>query len=327
MSSKSLYLSKSRYCRAVQCPKMLWLEDNKPDLFDKEVLKDSVLDNGNEVGDLAMGLFGPYTEVPHGNLSEMVEKTKELLEANTPVICEASFSFNGCFCSVDILVKAEEGYELYEVKSSTEVKDIYLDDVSFQFFVLKNCGLEVKKASIVHINSRYVRHGDLNLKKLFSIVDVTEIVHERQQGVENRLAFLRDYMEQDDEPSEQFGCQCSNPYPCGFQSHCLGDLPCPSIFDIRGRFDRRLDFYRQGVLSFNDLVGKGGLSPKQRMQVDHELNDRAPHIDKGAVREYMKKLSYPLYFLDFETFQPAIPKYDNSSPYQQIPALSLNPME
>lgn len=126
----SLHLSKSRYCCAVQCPKMLWLKENKPELFDDSALNESVLETGNEVGDLAMGLFGPFTEVPYGKPSDMIERTKELLEADTPVICEASFSYRGCFYSVDILLKVSDGFELYEVKRSTSVSDIYLDDVS-----------------------------------------------------------------------------------------------------------------------------------------------------------------------------------------------------
>ena len=315
----SLHLSKSRYCCAVQCPKMLWLKENKPELFDDSALNESVLETGNEVGDLAMGLFGPFSEVPYGKPSDMIERTKELLEADTPVICEASFSYRGCFCSVDILLKASDGFELYEVKSSTSVSDIYLDDVSYQCYVLKNCGINVRKASIVHINNQYVRHGNLELNKLFSIVDVTSEADARYSKVEERLAFLRTYMLQTEEPEEQFGNQCSDPYSCGFQAHCIGELPSPNIFDIRGRFDKRMDFYNQGLVSFNDLVGKDVLSPKQMMQVDHELNDRASYIDKSAIKEYVKCLSYPLYFLDFETFMPAIPLYDNSRPYQQIP--------
>ena len=84
---KETFFSKSKYCSAVQCPKMLWLRNNKPGEFDDSVLRDTVLDNGNNVGDLAMGLFGDYTEVPFSNdLGEMIEKTSELLKAGTPVI-------------------------------------------------------------------------------------------------------------------------------------------------------------------------------------------------------------------------------------------------
>ena len=88
-----LFLSKSKYCMAVQCPKMLWLKKNKPECFDDSVMNQSVLEAGNEVGDLAMGLFGPFVEVPFGDLSKMIAETKVLIDADTPIIAEASFSY------------------------------------------------------------------------------------------------------------------------------------------------------------------------------------------------------------------------------------------
>ena len=128
-----LHLSKSRYCSAVQCPKMLWLKKNKPEAFDDSVVNQAVLDRGNDVGDLAMGLFGDYVEVPYGDLSEMIRHTQTLVEAGTPIIAEASFSYDGLFCSVDILKNlGDRRVELVEVKSSTRVSDIYLHDVAYQ---------------------------------------------------------------------------------------------------------------------------------------------------------------------------------------------------
>jgi len=42
-------------------------------------------------------------------------------------------------------------------------------------------------------------------------------------------------------------------------------------------------------------------------------------INKEAIANFLSDLNYPLFFMDFETFQPAIPLFDNSKPYQQIP--------
>ena len=93
----SVHLSKSKYCSAVQCPKMLWLSKNMPEELDNSVFNETVLETGNEVGDLAMGLFGAYTEVPFGDLSQMIEQTKQLIDRGTAVIAEASFAYEGAF--------------------------------------------------------------------------------------------------------------------------------------------------------------------------------------------------------------------------------------
>ena len=164
-------LSKSKYCQAVQCPKMLWLRKNMPEEFDDSVMNEAVLKTGNEVGDLAMGIFGDFTEVPFSrNLSEMIAKTEELITDGVPVIAEASFSNKGAFCSVDILKNLGGGeVELYEVKSSTEVHEIYYHDVAYQCYVLSKLGYTVKQACLVHINNQYVRQGKLDIEQLFKI--------------------------------------------------------------------------------------------------------------------------------------------------------------
>ena len=73
-------LSKSRYCSGVQCPKMLWLRENKPEAYDASCMNQSVLDSGLEVGDLAMGLFGDFVEVPYDKPGEMAKATIPLME-------------------------------------------------------------------------------------------------------------------------------------------------------------------------------------------------------------------------------------------------------
>lgn len=132
------------------------------------MLRQSVLETGSAVGDLAMGLFGAFTEVPYGELPQMIQTTEKLLAAGTETVAEASFSYRGCFCSVDILCNlGEKRVELYEVKSSTGVHDIYLHDVAYQVWVLTKLGYRVEKACLVHIDSTYVRHGALELHRLF----------------------------------------------------------------------------------------------------------------------------------------------------------------
>ena len=145
-----MYLSKSSYCKGVQCKKMLWLEEHYPE-EKEEIDNSSVLDNGTEVGILAKDLFGKSIDIEFSNnLKDMIEETLKVIKNNKNVIItEASFSYNNNFCSVDILIKKGNEYEIYEIKSSTEIKDIYKEDVSYQTYVLKKLGYNVIKSSIV----------------------------------------------------------------------------------------------------------------------------------------------------------------------------------
>ena len=316
----SLHLSKSRYCSAVQCPKQLWLKVNKPDVVDEALIPQAVLDRGNAVGDLAMGLFGDYVEVTFGDLSEMCRQTEVLIQLGTPVIAEASFAWNGLFCSVDLLrILGGNKVELVEVKSSTHVTPIYLEDVAFQNYLLTQLGYDVQRVTIAHINTEYVRQGELELDRLFAIEDVTNIAREKRQSVENRIAFLETYMQAADEPKDPIGGHCFSPYGCAFFPYCTRDLPKPNIFDVAGLQTRtRLSNYQKGIVSFEDIEANKAVNANALLQVAHTLHDLPPVIDQKAIQKFLAGLSYPLYFLDFESFQPAIPLYDNSCPYEQI---------
>ena len=128
-----MHLSKSKYCKAVQCNKILWLDKYKSEVA-VQVDNSNVLDNGTKVGELAKGLFGKYLDVNFNeDLSQMIKDTNEYLKKDKCIITEASFDYNGNFCSVDILKKNNDQYEIYEVKSSTAVSDIYLEDISYQY--------------------------------------------------------------------------------------------------------------------------------------------------------------------------------------------------
>ena len=318
------HFSKSRYCSCIQCPKILWLREHMPQEFDDSVMNQAILSTGNEVGDLAMGLFGDFSEVPFTeNIGDMIPATQKLIDEGVQNICEASFSYDGCFCSVDILRNlGNKKVELYEVKSSTEVKEIYEHDVSYQHYVLTKLGYDVQKVCLVHINNQYVRHGDLELDKLFTIVDMTETAKSKLVEVEENIKKFREYLKAEVEPVCKVGLQCSTPYNCGFWKHCAVDMPkdgSPTVWDIANlKTEKKQEYYDNGFITFEQLYNSGVLKGNQLLQVKVELKDLPPQIDKAGIKEFLATLSYPLYFLDFETFNPAVPLYDNSRPYQQI---------
>ena len=313
-------LSKSKYCEGYQCKKMLWLEKHHPEAKE-EVGNESVLENGTEVGILAKKLFGDYIDIDFNeNLSQMIEDTKKVIEENDSCnITEASFDYNHNFCSVDILRKVGDKYEIYEVKSSTDCKDIYLEDASYQYYVLKSLGYDVKRVCVVHLNSSYVRRGELELDKLFKVVDITKYAKSREEDVKRLIEDINSYMEQREEPTDSIGLQCNKPYECPYFSYCTRQLEKPNVFDIRGmRYSSKIKCFENGVISFKELLNEK-LNPKYLEQVDFEVNEKEDKIEKNKIKAFLKTLSYPLYFLDFETFQEAVPSYDGLSPYEQIP--------
>jgi hypothetical protein len=319
-------LSKSKYCLLWQCPKLLWLDTCHRELKTEDPSRDERMVTGNEVGDLAMRLFGDYTEVTvlkedgSPDLSAMIEKTRQCIENGTENICEASFSYNGLYCAVDILRKEGSGYAIYEVKSSTHEAEIYGVDIAYQKYVLEHCGLTVTGTYLVCINSEYTQGKELDIRQLFRIADMTEWVNPEMPMIPSRLKLAGETLSSGTEPARDIGEWCDNPYHCAYWEYCSRHLPQPSVFDIyRMTAKKKLEYYRKGMVSYEDMLSAPKLNDKQLRQIQFQLSDCGTHIDKDGIQHFLNTLSYPLYFLDFETMQLAIPQYPGTKPYQQIP--------
>lgn len=192
--SATPYLSKSLYIKGLQCHKALWLHKNRPELKAKpSAAQQAAFDSGTDVGVLAQGLFPNGVLVPYDGLShaEQLAMTLAALEKGERTIYEATFSFDNVFVKVDILHRGKAGWEIYEVKSSAECKEVYLNDIAVQYYVVAGSGLPITRAALIHINNSYVRHGDIEVEKLFTIPDVTEKVLVRQADVPGNLTFMR----------------------------------------------------------------------------------------------------------------------------------------
>ena len=313
------YLSKTLFIKGLQCHKALYLQKYHPELKDDvSDAKEALFSSGRDVGVFAQQLFPGGVEIPYEDqaLSDQIKQTQTEIKKGTATICEAAFSYKGAFCKVDILNKGKKGWEIYEVKSSTGMKDVYYDDVAFQYYVLKNTGLSVSKASLVHLNNQYVKNGEIKANKLFTIQDLTKIAKKMKPDISRELKKQRKMLK-GDIPDIDIGEYCDNPYDCDFAGYCWSHIPENSIFDLRERGVNKFDLYRQGIIRMKDIP-KDMLNFKQGIQVKGTLKKKN-HIIKANIRNFLKSLWYPLYFLDFETFMLPIPLFDGTRPYQQIP--------
>lgn len=318
-------LSKSTYMRGIKCPKSVYLNKHGKALRDEmSDNQEFVFEQGTEVGLLAQELFpngvdcSPESYFDYG---PSIQKTKELIDNEQKVIYEASFQFDGVLCAMDILVKSGDGYKAYEVKSSTSVSDIYIKDASLQYYVMINSGLKIKDISIVYINNEYVRKGKVDIKQLFTEESILNEVLELQKEVPLNIKAFKKVLEGKTIPQVDIGPHCGSPYPCDFMGHCWKHVPEYSVFDIsRLRSEKKFEMYSRGIMSFEQITEEAQeefLNHKQIIQVKSEL-EQTIVIEKDSIQEFIDDLNFPMYFLDFETMQTAIPLYDNCRPYQML---------
>lgn len=320
MPVKSYTLSKSRYTRGLKCHKSLWLYTHKRKLRDKEDPGTTArFSEGDQVGKLAQQLFpgGVMILQDKLNFEEQIRQTAEAMKT-AKVIYEATFCHDGVLVMADIIRKGRSGWELYEVKSSGSLKDIYRHDIAIQYYVISGSGVNISKTCLVHLNCDYVRKGAIDVKELFTTVNITADVKEKQAEVKKEIARQKRMLaDNDKEPKIDIGPHCSDPYDCDFEGHCWKNIPDNSVFDLAGNGVKKFDLYRKEIIHLKDIpleMVKG----QQKSQLEAFLGKKAI-VKKPELKEFLDSLWYPLCFLDFETFMCAIPPYDGLTPFHQVP--------
>ena len=207
--------------RGMQCRRMLWLDKHKPGLRVIPPETRKRLDAGNDFGDRAMGMFGPYedmtvyrpgTRIP--DKKKMAENTARHLAMGTPVICEAAFLNYNNYCAVDILRRTEDGYDMYEVKNSPEVHGQFVRDAAFQYYIVSRCGVRIGRIWIVT--------HDPDEECPFVPVDVTEQAKGLFTWINDNIWDLNRMQKEPGEVMTAPGAQCSVPYECWYYDYCHG---------------------------------------------------------------------------------------------------------
>ena len=317
---RELYLSKTKYLLGLQCSKALWINYNDRYLVpapDSAAI--ARFDQGHEVGFLAQTLFPGGIHIGDADdLDQAIQSTWNRLSKRRPLF-EPAFSYKRCFSRADILDPVEENrWDIIEVKSSTDIKPVHFHDLAFQRYVYEGAGLSIRNCYLLHINNSYVRFGAIDSAAFFSKIDVTNDVAALVPHVEAKAANMLHVLDLQKCPDIRISPHCDDPYECALKPICWSFLPEPNVFDLRNGRQKRWDLFARNVLRLEEIPGDFALSDTQSLQVAAHRSG-LPHIDREAIRRFIERLAYPLYFLDFETIFPAIPLFDRSKPYGQIP--------
>ena len=326
---EALFLTRTRYLNGLICPKMLWLRVNRREAFGDAAISVQSVENSKNVQMLARQLFDPVKVIEHGEYAVMEEVTKkafsELRSLYTegsllPALAHAAVSFQNCHCLVDLVaLRPDGGAELYMVKAASHISAAVREDLSYQYYVLRMAGFPVKKAAVLYVNRDYELQEEIEPGKLFREMDLTGEMKKRMPAVRDTIAKLRIYMTQEREPGRRLSEGCFSPYDCSCFGFCGKDLPSPNVFQLAGtKLEDKIRFYNQGRVGFEELSGSPGLSATAALQIRCELEKGPLQADRDAIREFLRSLWKPLYFLDFEAFQPVVPKYAGTKPFETI---------
>ena len=317
-------LSKSDYISGLQCPLALWLKYNRKDLTPEptESMK-TRFEEGEEVGEYGRRYFGKgiLIDAPYHELGKAIKETLGAVSNGESIIFEAAAQApDGSYSRIDILRKDPDSgrWDMIEVKSGTEIKDYYYDDIAFQYYVFSNAGYDIKDCYLMTVNSSYVRNGEIDPHGLLTINHVTDKLHSILPNVKGIASGLMSVIDSKNPPNESIGARCDSPHECGCKAECFKPVPEYSVFDLfdKNKIDEIYEKYGAKIETLPKNAwpkGKGKV-----IGIESYLGNKE-HINKEALRGFLDSLQYPLYFLDYETVKSAVPLFDGTSPHQQIP--------
>jgi len=312
-------LTKTKVMSGLQCHKKLWFDIHSP------IKKDSHLFHiGNRFGEYARTHYGKGENLADVlNPEAAATKTSELiLNPNVYSIYEAAFIQANILVRPDILLKKNNFWEMVEIKASTSLKSEHIRDATIQAYVLKSCGLTLKKIKIGHINSSFIYKGDDKYNDLLVEVDITEKVFEEICNVEkwiNDILYLTDI--NSPAPSSTVGNQCTTPYPCNYIERCdnatikKSEIPISIIPNIGKKLAAHWE--EKNVQDLRDLPPETLKNPIHKTIQQCHINNTT-WINPEIVKK-IRSLSWPRYFMDFETVQQGVPILKDTKPYQAVP--------
>ncbi|MDX9739057.1 MAG: DUF2779 domain-containing protein [Candidatus Dojkabacteria bacterium] len=285
-----MMLTKSDFLIYIKSPLHLWAKKNNQyseelTEYDKHLIK-----QGYEVEALAREYVRKY--IDKDAIYQKEYKTEELLS------------------KADIVV----GNNIYEVKSTTSIEKEHKLDVCFQYYTASKIE-DIDNIYLIYLNKEYVREGDIDLKELFIVKDMTEYVKENLHTVEG-LIKEAELITKLDNPKGLL--ECYRPKECPCINLCHPNLPEYSIYSIAKADEKKLRLLKEdGILDIKDVPDSFKLSGKQRKQVDVAKSGNV-YINKELVAKDLEDLQYPIYFLDYETYSWALPQYSKHKVYQFV---------
>lgn len=318
----SVRISKSKFCAGVQCLKRLYWQVHEPELAaEPSGATEAIMEQGHDVGMLARTHFPGGVEVCERSLDQAIRTTRELVaNPEIPAIFEGAFEHGGVLVKVDALHRRRDGlWRLIEVKSSTAVKKQHEDDVAIQYRVVSRSGLDVASVCLAHVNRGYVFDGQsIDAKRFFKIRNLTRRVLKLQPKLTFQLRSEFTVLAMSKAPDVAPGRHCTDPVTCEFYERCNPPRPDDHIGYLPRIHASAMDELEEmGIDSIRDIPDDFELSEIQRRA--------ATCVQKGEpwyspdLRQVLGGLTYPLYFADFETVNPAIPRFPAMRPYDHVP--------
>lgn len=281
-------LSKSRFLSGDQCHLRLWYDSYQPELAGlPDLVLQAAFDTANEVSLLARDRYpkGYTIAHDHQHVRDALKETQQVVESGTSsVLFDAAFEYAGVLVRPHILQKLpDNSWQLSQVKSATRLNHRYILDVAIQLWVLRSSGLDIREAEVLVLNRDYVYDGlKLDVNALYKSYSVLDRAEALLDRVQADSSAMLGVLESSQAPDIIPGPHCFSPFKCPYFHHCTRNV--------------------EQLMHDPDMFGYSS-------------------VHSESLASALAELEPPVRYLDFETFNPAIPRFAGTRAYDALPFL------
>ncbi len=312
-------VSKQIFLNVLVCPTLGWLMRSGE--ITKQITEAELtlgerfrIEQGIEIGRRARELYPDGLLIDDTDLVSASKGTKRLMnDPSVSIILEGAFLIDGFVARADILRRKGKDWHLVEVKSSVNDREEFIDDMAYTAMVIDRCGFNISSVSLLLVSKDF-RLGMKN-EDLFVEINHTDEVLVRVEEFKPFWEPIEKITRKSVKPEPKLLFECRK---CGLFQECLRRDIENHIFDIprlsQSKFDELTEL---GIVCIEAIPDGFPLTENQARVRDCVLTKKL--FVGGSLKSELTSISWPAYYLDFETVMTAIPLYPDIAPYTQIP--------
>ncbi len=258
--------------------------------------------------------FPSGVHVSEENFNAALEKTLLLLDKkDVRTIYDAAFAINGYGGRADIIVREDGSWHLYEIKPAIQVRQKFLDDIAYTAMMMQGAKLRISTASLVLLSRDYrLGMGD---ERLFESIDCTEKIRSLSAAFEVFMEPIDSLTSGINQPKVNLIYECKN---CTFFSQCIGTEQEGHIFNLPRLTEPKFRHLSKLRVSYVfDIPREFPLTDRQKIAL-RCMETGKPYIG-SHLGEKLGAISWPGFYLDFQSIMTPVPLYESIAPFERIP--------
>lgn len=264
-----------------------------------------------------------------GQRGDSVKRLQNQLD-NFEWFLNARIEWDGLRGKVPALHKTKTGWDFYYFYVGTTPRDNIKFKLTGILWLLKQLKFKIDHIFIIYFNHEYLKNGNLDYQALMTVSDhlknrkgnpqsetiMEQITKENLQEIGDLLKQVKEVVSQQSVQG-QLSTYCFQTQPCDYLSQCFGDetIPNDSILHLVGN-NIKYEMIEKGYTKLEDYLKMDQEITRQQFAQIMASKKGGLHFEKLPIKLWLKELSSPISFLDFEWDTSAIPDKDGERPFE-----------